>query len=97
MILMSPYVRKNLVYNPKTEKYQTQFRVPDKYGVFKFEVEFRRPGLNVVHFADEVVVRPIRLNEYERFIPAAHPYYLATGTMMLGFVLFVVLFIFVKN
>lgn len=48
-------------------------------------VDYRRPGYTLLRFADNVVIRPFRINEYERYIPAAYPYYASVFVLMAGF------------
>ncbi|XP_038711687.1 dolichyl-diphosphooligosaccharide--protein glycosyltransferase 48 kDa subunit-like isoform X2 [Tripterygium wilfordii] len=80
--MMSPYVLKTLSTNNKGI-YHTGFKVPDVYGVFQFKVEYQRPGYTSLSLSKQIPVRPYRHNEYERFIPAAYPYYGAAFSMNL--------------
>ncbi|KAF3330185.1 dolichyl-diphosphooligosaccharide--protein glycosyltransferase subunit [Carex littledalei] len=75
--MMSPYVLKTMSTNKKG-LYSTSFKVPDVYGVFQFKVEYERLGYTSVSLAKQIPVRPFKHNEYERFIPAAFPYYTAS-------------------
>jgi len=85
--MMSPYVLKNLSTDKKGH-YFTAFKVPDVYGVFQFKVEYQRLGYTSLSLSKQIPVRPYRHNEYERFIPAAYPYYGAAFSMMAGFFIF---------
>ncbi|GAV88321.1 LOW QUALITY PROTEIN: DDOST_48kD domain-containing protein, partial [Cephalotus follicularis] len=85
--MMSPYVLKTLSTNQKG-LYSTAFKVPDVYGVFQFKVEYHRLGYTTLSLSKQIPVRPYRHNEYERFIPAAYPYYGAALSMMAGFFIF---------
>ncbi|XVF67392.1 hypothetical protein PTKIN_Ptkin10aG0117100 [Pterospermum kingtungense] len=85
--MMSPYVLKTLS-NDKKGLYSTSFKVPDVYGVFQFKVEYQRLGYTSLSLSKQIPVRPYRHNEYERFIPAAYPYYGAAFSMMAGFFIF---------
>ncbi|XP_022744946.1 dolichyl-diphosphooligosaccharide--protein glycosyltransferase 48 kDa subunit-like isoform X1 [Durio zibethinus] len=85
--LMSPYVLKTLSNN-KNGLYSTSFKVPDVYGVFQFKVEYQKLGYTSLSLSKQIPVRPYRHNEYERFIPAAYPYYGAAFSMMTGFFIF---------
>ncbi|XP_056161031.1 dolichyl-diphosphooligosaccharide--protein glycosyltransferase 48 kDa subunit-like [Syzygium oleosum] len=82
--MMSPYVLKTLSTDKKGV-YSTSFKVPDVYGVFQFKVEYQRLGYTSLSLAKQIPVRPFRHNKYERFIPAAYPYYGAASSMMAGF------------
>ncbi|XP_057964207.1 dolichyl-diphosphooligosaccharide--protein glycosyltransferase 48 kDa subunit isoform X2 [Malania oleifera] len=93
--MMSPYVLKNL----RTDKkglYSTRFKVPDVYGVFQFKVEYQKLGYTGLTLSKQIPVRPFRHNEYERFIPAAYPYYGAAFSMMAGFFIFSFVFLYNK-
>ncbi|XVE66681.1 hypothetical protein DITRI_Ditri08aG0097900 [Diplodiscus trichospermus] len=85
--MMSPYVLKTLS-NDKNGLYSTSFKVPDVYGVFQFKVEYQKLGYTSLSLSKQIPVRPFRHNEYERFIPAAYPYYGAAFSMMVGFFIF---------
>ncbi|XP_044509829.1 dolichyl-diphosphooligosaccharide--protein glycosyltransferase 48 kDa subunit-like isoform X1 [Mangifera indica] len=93
--MMSPYVLKTLS-NDKKGLYSTAFKVPDVYGVFQFKVEYQRLGYTSLSLSKQIPVRPYRHNEYERFIPAAYPYYGAAFSMMAGFFVFTIFHLYSK-
>lgn len=93
--MMSPYVLKTLKHDGKG-LYYTSFQVPDVYGVFQFKVEYRRLGYTSLSLSKQIPVRPFRHNEYERFIEAAYPYYGASFSMMFGFFVFGIMFLYHK-
>ncbi|KAJ7296159.1 hypothetical protein O6H91_Y140700 [Diphasiastrum complanatum] len=93
--MMSPYVLKTLTHNKKG-LYSTSFQVPDVYGVFQFKVEYNRLGYTSLAVSKQIPVRPFRHNEYERFIPAAYPYYGSAFSMMTGFFIFGLFFLYHK-
>ncbi|KAM2988976.1 hypothetical protein FF2_003006 [Malus domestica] len=93
--MMSPYVLKTLSTDQKG-RYFTDFKVPDVYGVFQFKVEYQRLGYTSLSLSKQIPVRPFRHNEYERFIPAAYPYYGAAFSMMTGFFVFTVVHLYNK-
>ncbi|XP_044487869.1 dolichyl-diphosphooligosaccharide--protein glycosyltransferase 48 kDa subunit-like [Mangifera indica] len=93
--MMSPYVLKTLS-NDKKGLYSTAFKVPDVYGVFQFKVDYQRLGYTSLSLSKQIPVRPYRHNEYERFIPAAYPYYGAAFSMMAGFFVFTVVHLYSK-
>ncbi|KAJ7967356.1 Dolichyl-diphosphooligosaccharide--protein glycosyltransferase 48 kDa subunit [Quillaja saponaria] len=93
--MMSPYVLKTLSTD-KTGLYFTSFKVPDVYGVFQFKVEYQKLGYTSLSLSKQIPVRPYKHNEYERFIPAAYPYYGAAFSMMAGFFLFTVVHLYNK-
>ncbi|KAJ9152877.1 hypothetical protein P3X46_026387 [Hevea brasiliensis] len=93
--MMSPYVLKTLSTDKKG-LYYTAFKVPDVYGVFQFKIEYRRLGYTTLSLSKQIPVRPYRHNEYERFIPAAYPYYGAAFSMMAGFFIFTLVHLYSK-
>ncbi|KOM50873.1 hypothetical protein LR48_Vigan08g170000 [Vigna angularis] len=93
--MMSPYVLKTLSTNGKG-RYFTSFKVPDVYGVFQFKVEYEKLGYTSLSLSKQIPVRPFRHNEYERFIPAAYPYYGAAFSMMAGFFIFTAVHLYNK-
>ncbi|XP_027163114.1 dolichyl-diphosphooligosaccharide--protein glycosyltransferase 48 kDa subunit-like [Coffea eugenioides] len=93
--MMSPYVLKNLSTDLKGV-YHTSFKVPDVYGVFQFKIEYQRLGYSSLSLSKQIPVRPFRHNEYERFITAAFPYYGASFSMMAGFLLFTIFYLYNK-
>jgi oligosaccharyltransferase complex subunit beta len=97
--MIDPYIRKSLVYNTTANDgtYYLNFQAPDVYGIFKFLVDYRRVGYSPLIFYNQTTVRPLKLNEFERFIPAAFPYYLCTFSVMFGFILFSIVFLNLKE
>ncbi|CAA2960930.1 dolichyl-diphosphooligosaccharide--protein glycosyltransferase 48 kDa subunit-like [Olea europaea var. sylvestris] len=93
--MMSPYVLKTLSTNQKG-LYHTSFKVPDAYGVFQFKVEYQRLGYTSLSLSKQIPVRPFRHNEYERFITTAFPYYGASFSMMAGFFIFSIVYLYNK-
>eukprot|EP01059_Diplonema_ambulator_P015463 TRINITY_DN26604_c0_g1_i1.p1 TRINITY_DN26604_c0_g1~~TRINITY_DN26604_c0_g1_i1.p1 ORF type:complete len:432 (+),score=187.76 TRINITY_DN26604_c0_g1_i1:49-1296(+) len=89
--MIDPYVRADLV--AKGTKHTVDLQAPDVYGIFKFVVDYRRAGYNPLVIHHQAPVRPLRLNEYERFIVAAYPYYLGTFAAMAGFILIAFVFL----
>ncbi|CAI9104471.1 OLC1v1003148C2 [Oldenlandia corymbosa var. corymbosa] len=93
--MMSPYVLKTMSTDQKG-KYHASFKVPDVYGVFQFKVEYQRLGYTSLSLSKQIPVRPFRHNEYERFITAAFPYYGASFSMMAGFLVFTIVYLYNK-
>jgi len=93
-VLLSPLVRKTL--SSKNGVFSTTFRVPDVYGVFRLKVEYHRLGYTFLSNIDKVIVRPLRHNEYERYIDMAYPYYASVFSIMGGFLLFSFVFLYFK-
>jgi oligosaccharyltransferase complex subunit beta len=65
-VMLDPYYRVSL--KPTPTKYELEFTLPDKYGVFQFKVDYRRPGYSFIHVAEKVTIRPYRHDEYERYL-----------------------------
>ncbi|CAA2975503.1 dolichyl-diphosphooligosaccharide--protein glycosyltransferase 48 kDa subunit-like [Olea europaea var. sylvestris] len=93
--MMSPYVLKTLSTDLKG-LYHTSFKIPDVYGVFQFKVEYQRLGYTSLSLSKQIPVRPFRHNEYERFITTAFPYYGASFSMMAGFFIFSIVYLYNK-
>ena len=70
--------------NPQGE-YEALVTAPDVNGVFKFQLDYQRPGLTHIHLEEPAPIRPYRHDEFERFIPAAFPYYAAIACSGAGF------------
>jgi oligosaccharyltransferase complex subunit beta len=83
-VMLDPHVRAALAHDGNGT-FSASVRVPDVYGVFKWVVDYRRPGYSWVALEQTVPVRPFRHDEYERFIAQAYPYYTAVASMMAGF------------
>jgi oligosaccharyltransferase complex subunit beta len=60
------------------------FMVPDQYGVFNFIVKFNKLGYTKIEHKQQITVRPLRHDMYERFILCAYPYYFSAFSMMFG-------------
>lgn len=89
--MLDPYVRAPL-RDAGNGTYSASVVAPNQIGVYKFVVEYHRPGLSGISKMEVVPVRPLLHNEYERFIPMAVPYYVASFsvivcTYVLGLVL----------
>ena len=67
--------------------FSAHIHVPDVYGVFKFVVDYHRPGYSAIFLSEQLPVRPFRHDEYERFIVSAYPYYASAGSLMVAFLL----------
>jgi oligosaccharyltransferase complex subunit beta len=80
-VRLDPFVRQTLIN--KNGKLEARFKVPDVYGIFKFVVEYNRVGYTHLFTSTQVSVRPLEHTQYERFIPAAFPYYLSSFSMII--------------
>ena len=57
-------------------EFRLEFRLPDVYGVYTFQVDYKRSGLTYLLEKDIYPVKPFRHNEYVRFVFQAYPYYI---------------------
>eukprot|EP01087_Luapelamoeba_hula_P007364 TRINITY_DN1808_c0_g1_i1.p1 TRINITY_DN1808_c0_g1~~TRINITY_DN1808_c0_g1_i1.p1 ORF type:complete len:469 (-),score=86.99 TRINITY_DN1808_c0_g1_i1:58-1422(-) len=95
--MLNPYVRTFLNQTKGSAQYKAVFRLPDVYGIFTFRLNYNRPGYTSLSEIDRVTVRPLRHDQYERFIPAAYPYYAASFSMMVGLFIFSIFFLYTKE
>lgn len=92
-VMLDPHVRTTLSHDNHGH-FSATFESPDVYGIFLFRVMYRRLGLSTIYTTTQVSLRPFKHDEYERFIPAAYPYYASAFSMMGGVFLFSVYFLF---
>ncbi|KAF8352229.1 oligosaccharyl transferase beta subunit [Amanita rubescens] len=69
-------------------KYSVTFRAPDRHGVFKFVINYRRKGITYLQSSTTVAIVPPRHDGYPRFLSAAWPYYMGAMSTSVGFLLF---------
>lgn len=88
-VMLNPWVRTRLRPDTSNETglYRAEVQVPDQIGVYKFAVEYYRPGVSHISFAQVVPIRPYLHNEYKRFIVQAYPYYATSFSMLVGVLL----------
>ncbi|KAI0668417.1 Dolichyl-diphosphooligosaccharide-protein glycosyltransferase subunit [Trametes maxima] len=92
--MLDPHVRTALPpITSEPGKYSVTFRVPDRHGVFKFVVDYKRKGVSYLESTTVVPVVPPRHDEYPRFLSAAWPYYAGAFSTSAAFVLFVALWL----
>jgi len=94
-VMLDPYVRTFLEHDG-SGRFAKLFKIPDVYGVYKFRVMYRRPGLSTLAVNTQVSIRPFNHDEYERFIFSAFPYYASAFSMMAGFLVFAAFFLYSK-
>ncbi|TDH73849.1 hypothetical protein CCR75_006284 [Bremia lactucae] len=92
-VMLDPHIRTTLTHDEQGH-FSVTFEAPDVYGIFLFRVMYRRLGLSTIYTTTQVSLRPFKHDEYERFIPAAYPYYASAFSMMTGVFLFSVYFLF---
>ena len=86
-LMMNPYYINQLkrIYGKPT--YYAKFRAPEKHGVFKFILDYDRTGYSYIFSSNKVPLRPYYHNEFPRFIPCAHPYYVSVFIIFIGGIL----------
>lgn len=94
-VRIDPFVRTTL--QSKNGKFSTTFMLPDVYGVYQFRVDYNRIGFTHLFSTTQVSVRPLEHTQYERFIYSAFPYYASAFSMMVGVVLFSIVFLHFKD
>jgi oligosaccharyltransferase complex subunit beta len=85
-IRLDPFVRTTL--KNVNNNLEARFKLPDVYGIFKFNVDYKRVGYTYLYSSTQMSVRPLEHTQYERFIPAAFPYYASSFAMIVGVFLF---------
>ena len=93
--MLDPHLRIPLPAVPaQPGTYRTGFRAPDRHGVFKFAVDWKRhTGESYLSSSTTVPVIPPRHDGYPRFLSAAWPYYIGAISTSAGFVLFCALWL----
>uniref|UniRef100_A0A7S0YD16 Dolichyl-diphosphooligosaccharide--protein glycosyltransferase 48 kDa subunit n=2 Tax=Polytomella parva TaxID=51329 RepID=A0A7S0YD16_9CHLO len=82
--MLSPFIR--LPLEPRGDgTFFLRFKVPDVYGVFKYEIAYNRVGLSRLQLQLQVPVRPYKHDEYERFLTCAGPYYASAASSIVAF------------
>jgi len=92
---IDPFVRQTMINNGG--KFTAKFKIPDIYGVFQFRIDYVRKGLTRLYSSTQFSVRPLRHNQYERFITSAYPYYASAFSMMFGVAIFSIVFLHFKE
>eukprot|EP01104_Vermistella_antarctica_P016201 TRINITY_DN5488_c2_g1_i1.p1 TRINITY_DN5488_c2_g1~~TRINITY_DN5488_c2_g1_i1.p1 ORF type:complete len:453 (-),score=121.04 TRINITY_DN5488_c2_g1_i1:6-1337(-) len=96
-VMLDPHWRVTLPHNGHG-LYSTTVQVPDVYGIFAFRVHYWRLGYSYLDvYETGITVRPLRHNEYERFIVSAYPYYASALSMMFGLFLFSWVFLYHRD
>ncbi|KAG1725842.1 Dolichyl-diphosphooligosaccharide--protein glycosyltransferase subunit WBP1 [Suillus lakei] len=92
--MLDPHIRTSLPAVPGSPgTYQVQFRAPDRHGVFKFVLNWKRKGYSYLESSTTVPVVPPRHDQYPRFLSAAWPYYAGAISTSVGFFLFAALWL----
>lgn len=94
-IMLDPHIRTHLK-DTGNGTFFVDLRAPDVYGVFKFVIQYHRPGYSNIDITVMAPIRPLRHDKYERFLPAAYPYYASLFSLMAGFWIFGILYLYHK-
>ena len=94
-VRIDPFVR--LTLKNEKGKFVGRFKIPDVYGVYQFKVDYVRTGLTRLYSTTQYSVRPLRHDQYERFILSAYPYYVSSFSMMVGVFLLSIVFLHYKE
>jgi len=95
VVMLDPHIR-TVLQTKGDGHYWAQLTLPNNFGVYKFMIKHYRVGTSNLDVSTQVSVRPYRHNQYERFIPAAYPYYISAFSMMIGFFIFGNMFLHAK-
>lgn len=90
-VRIDPFVRQTM--KSKGGKFVAEFKIPDVYGVYQFKVDYDKVGFTRVSSTTQFSVRPLRHDQYERFILSAYPYYISAFSMMFGVLAFSFVFL----
>lgn len=97
-LMMDPFYRLQLrMLSSSKPTYYVDFKAPDKWGVFKFNIDYNRIGYSYLHMMTKVPLRPYKHNEYARYLQRAYPYYTSVFITIVAFVLFSLVFLFSSN
>ncbi|PFH34494.1 dolichyl-diphosphooligosaccharide--protein glycosyltransferase [Besnoitia besnoiti] len=94
-VMLQPFLRSFLEppASPQSPTFSHIFQAPDRYGVFKFVLHYRRLGYTVLHVESLAPLRNFKSNDFPRFLPCALPYYATSLLTLIALVLFVVVFL----
>ncbi|KAF7356741.1 PAT1 domain-containing protein [Mycena venus] len=87
--MLDPHIRTALpAVAGSPGKYSVTFRAPDRHGVFKFVINYKRKGFTHLHSSTTVALVPPRHDGYPRFLSAAWPYYAGAISTSVAFFIF---------
>jgi oligosaccharyltransferase complex subunit beta len=87
-VMLDPYIRQAMNHTGGGH-YALRARAPDKYGVFKWVIDYGAPGYSAVHVSAVTPLRPLRHSEYPRFVLQAYPYYAALLAVSVAFLVMI--------
>lgn len=89
--MLDPHIRTSLIpssIRADGTTYSASFRAPDRHGVFKFVVNYFRPGWSYIETGDRASVVPLRHDEHPRWISGAYPFYAGCLSTSAAFLFF---------
>ncbi|WFC99530.1 oligosaccharyl transferase glycoprotein complex, beta subunit [Malassezia yamatoensis] len=88
--MLDPYITLPLKAHSdgNVARYEGQFRLPDRHGVFTLRVNWKRHGWTYILAEDTIPVRPYNHDEYPRMLSSSWPYLAGAFSTMLGFAVF---------
>ena len=94
-VMLDPYVTVPLVPENQNDStlYRANLRLPDKHGVFTLRVNWKRHGYTYIVKNDVTPVRPFNHDEYPRMLSSSWPYVAGALSTMIGFSVFVTLWL----
>lgn len=82
--MLDPHIRKTFK-NKDSKSLHIIEALPDVYGVFTYRILYRRKGYSYIEHDEQVQIRPLRHDQYPRFLPHAWPYYFNVWSLFGGF------------
>lgn len=79
-----------------TQFYSTKFRLPDQHGMFKFKINYRKPGYSFLSTENIITLRNLASDEFEKSwqIVNSWVYLTAIITLIAGWFVFLTLFLY---
>lgn len=94
-VMLDPYIRQAMKHEGQGA-YSLSVRAPDVYGVFKWVIDYNAPGYTSMKLEEVTPVRPMRHDQYPRFILQAYPYYVTLLSVSAAFLITVTVLMFQK-
>lgn len=74
--------------------YTSTFMLPDRLGVYTFQTHWSRSGWSFINVKDTTPIRAFNHDENPRYLPASWPYFAASLSTIVGFLLLTALLLF---
>lgn len=100
--LLDPYHRLNLSLvstEGDSAVYAVDFPLPDKHGVFSFQVDYQTPGFTYLHQKDILSIRHLANDEYPRSWEITNSWVYITSSVVVfaGWFVFVLAFLYARD